>query len=89
MLAFIQMMLFALVSGLVAPLLFDSALKLALGVLAGLAGSFACWRLSLRMARGHRRRLSSALGVMRWGSGPTFGHELNRIAVELVSECRT
>jgi DHA1 family bicyclomycin/chloramphenicol resistance-like MFS transporter len=51
MLAFIQMMLFALVSGLVAPLLFDSALKLALGVLAGLAGSFACWRLSLRMAR--------------------------------------
>ena len=50
MLAFIQMMLFALVSGLVAPLLFDSALKLALGVLGGLAGSFACWRLSLRMA---------------------------------------
>jgi len=52
MLAFIQMMLFALVSGLVAPLLFDSALKLALGVLGGLAGSFACWRLSLRMAGG-------------------------------------
>lgn len=50
MLAFIQMMLFALVSGLVAPLLFDSALKLALGVLAGLVGSFGCWRLSLRMA---------------------------------------
>ncbi|SHG70437.1 multidrug effflux MFS transporter [Massilia sp. CF038] len=50
MLSFIQMMLFALVSGLVAPLLFDSALKLACGVLAGLVGSFACWRLSLRMA---------------------------------------
>jgi DHA1 family bicyclomycin/chloramphenicol resistance-like MFS transporter len=50
MLAFIQMMLFALVSGVVAPLLFDSALKLAMGVLAGLIASFACWRLSLRMA---------------------------------------
>jgi DHA1 family bicyclomycin/chloramphenicol resistance-like MFS transporter len=50
MLAFIQMTLFALVSGLVAPLLFDSALKLACGVLAGLAASFACWRLSLLMA---------------------------------------
>ncbi len=51
MLAFIQMMLFALVSGLVAPLLFDSAFKLALGVLVGLVASFACWRLSLRMAK--------------------------------------
>jgi DHA1 family bicyclomycin/chloramphenicol resistance-like MFS transporter len=51
MLAFIQMMLFAMVSGLVAPMLFDSALKLACGVLAGLVASFACWRLSLRMAR--------------------------------------
>jgi DHA1 family bicyclomycin/chloramphenicol resistance-like MFS transporter len=44
------MMLFALVSGLVAPMLFDSALKLALGVLAGLVLSFICWRLSLRLA---------------------------------------
>lgn len=50
MLSFIQMMLFAMVSGLLAPMLFDSALKLALGVLAGLLASFACWRLSLRMA---------------------------------------
>ncbi len=50
MLSFIQMMLFAMVSGLVAPLLFGSALKMACGVLAGLAGSFVCWRLSLRMA---------------------------------------
>ena len=50
MLSFIQMMLFALVSGLVAPMLFDSALKLACGVLAGLAASFACWRLSKRLA---------------------------------------
>jgi DHA1 family bicyclomycin/chloramphenicol resistance-like MFS transporter len=47
MLSFIQMMAFALVSGLVAPMLFDSAFKLACGVLAGLAISFACWRLSL------------------------------------------
>jgi DHA1 family bicyclomycin/chloramphenicol resistance-like MFS transporter len=44
------MTLFALVSGLVAPMLFDSALKLAWGVLAGLVASFACWRLSRRMA---------------------------------------
>jgi DHA1 family bicyclomycin/chloramphenicol resistance-like MFS transporter len=50
MLSFLQMMVFAMVSGLLAPLLFDSALKLALGVLAGLVASFACWRLALRMA---------------------------------------
>jgi DHA1 family bicyclomycin/chloramphenicol resistance-like MFS transporter len=50
MLAFIQMMLFAMVSGLLAPMLFDSALKLACGVLAGLVASFACWRVSLRLA---------------------------------------
>ena len=42
--------LFALVSGLVAPMLFDSALKLACGVLAGLVASFACWRLSRVLA---------------------------------------
>lgn len=50
MVGFIQMMAFALVSGLVAPLLFDSALKLALGVAGGLALSFGAWRLSVRMA---------------------------------------
>ena len=49
MLSFIQMMSFALVSGLVAPLLFDSAFKLASGVAVGLAISFACWRLSRLM----------------------------------------
>lgn len=49
MLAFIQMMSFALVSGLLAPVLFDSALKLAWGVMAGLVASFLCWRLSLRV----------------------------------------
>jgi DHA1 family bicyclomycin/chloramphenicol resistance-like MFS transporter len=38
MLSFIQMLSFAIVSGLVAPLLFGSALKLVL--------SFVCWRLS-------------------------------------------
>jgi DHA1 family bicyclomycin/chloramphenicol resistance-like MFS transporter len=47
MLAFIQMMSFALVSGLVAPLLFGSALKLACGVACALVLSFAAWRLSL------------------------------------------
>jgi DHA1 family bicyclomycin/chloramphenicol resistance-like MFS transporter len=50
MIGFIQMMSFALVSGLVAPLLFHSALHLALGVAAGLALSFAAWRLSVLMA---------------------------------------
>ncbi|MDQ2823512.1 MAG: multidrug effflux MFS transporter [Pseudomonadota bacterium] len=46
MLAFIQMMSFALVSGLVAPLLFGSAFKMACGVSVGLLLSFAAWRLS-------------------------------------------
>jgi len=50
MVGFIQMMSFALVSGLVAPLLFDSALKLALGVAGGLLLSFGAWRLSVRTA---------------------------------------
>lgn len=47
MLSFIQMMAFALVSGLLAPVLFESALKLAWGVMALLLASFVCWRLSL------------------------------------------
>ncbi|MDB5961225.1 MAG: uncharacterized protein JWP59_2519 [Massilia sp.] len=46
MLSFIQMIAFALVSGLVAPLLFGSALKLASGMLAGVVLAFVCWRLS-------------------------------------------
>jgi DHA1 family bicyclomycin/chloramphenicol resistance-like MFS transporter len=46
MLSFIQMISFAVVSGLVAPLLFGSALKLAGGMLGGLVLSFVCWRLS-------------------------------------------
>lgn len=50
MVGFIQMMSFALVSGLVAPLLFGSALKLALGVSVGLVLSFVCWRGSVRGA---------------------------------------
>jgi DHA1 family bicyclomycin/chloramphenicol resistance-like MFS transporter len=44
--SFIQMLMFALVSGLVAPLLFDSAFKLACGMLTGLVLSFALWRFS-------------------------------------------
>lgn len=50
MLSFVQMMVFALVSGLLAPMLFDSAFKLACGVLATLVLSLACWRLGLRSA---------------------------------------
>ncbi|RJG20817.1 Bcr/CflA family drug resistance efflux transporter, partial [Massilia cavernae] len=49
MLAFIQMMAFALVSGLVAPALFGSAFKLACGVLVGMVGSLACWRISRKV----------------------------------------
>ncbi|GAB3454287.1 alcaligin export MFS transporter Bcr [Massilia terrae] len=50
MLSFIQMMSFALVSGLVAPMLFGSAFKLACGVTVGLVLSFCSWRVSLRLA---------------------------------------
>jgi DHA1 family bicyclomycin/chloramphenicol resistance-like MFS transporter len=46
MLSFIQMISFAIVSGVVAPLLFGSALKLASGMLGGLVLSFVFWRLS-------------------------------------------
>lgn len=44
--SFLQMMLFALVSGLVAPLLFGSALHLALGLGACLAVSYAAYHLA-------------------------------------------
>ena len=44
--SFIQMILFALVSGLVAPLLFDSALHLAWGVLISLVFSLIAWMLA-------------------------------------------
>ena len=50
MLSFIQMMAFALVSGLVAPLLFDSAFKLACGVAVGLVASFVASRLAAMSA---------------------------------------
>jgi len=43
--SFLQMAVFALVSGLVAPLLFESALKMACGVSIGLALSFVFWIL--------------------------------------------
>jgi DHA1 family bicyclomycin/chloramphenicol resistance-like MFS transporter len=51
MMSFIQMISFALVSGLVAPLLFDSAFKLACGVAVGLVLSFISWQLSVRFKR--------------------------------------
>ncbi len=51
MVGFIQMMSFALVSGLVAPLLFGSALKLACGAAIGCVLSFLMWRLSRRFAK--------------------------------------
>lgn len=43
MMSFMQMLLFALVSGLVAPLLYDSALKIAIGVATGVAISAVLW----------------------------------------------
>jgi DHA1 family bicyclomycin/chloramphenicol resistance-like MFS transporter len=46
--SFIQMMMFALVSGFAAPLLFDSAFKLACGMGACMLASFGFWRLSRR-----------------------------------------
>ena len=46
LLSFIQMICFAIVSGLVAPMLFGSAFKLACAMLGGLALSLVCWRLS-------------------------------------------
>lgn len=46
MLGFIQMTAFALVAGFLAPLLFDSALKLALGLAGTLLLSFMLWCLS-------------------------------------------
>jgi len=49
LLSFIQMMTFALVSGLVAPLLFGSAFKLACGLAAGLVLGFLAWQASVRM----------------------------------------
>ncbi|WP_036665597.1 multidrug effflux MFS transporter [Paludibacterium yongneupense] len=51
---FLQMMIFALVSGFVAPLVFDSAAKLAYCHLAGLALSLVLWRRGCRrVACGH------------------------------------
>jgi DHA1 family bicyclomycin/chloramphenicol resistance-like MFS transporter len=52
MLAFIQMMSFALISGLVAPLLFGSAFQLACGVTVGLVGSLAASQLAGLAAKG-------------------------------------
>lgn len=43
--SFTQMFMFAMVSGFVAPILFESAFKLACGVATGLCLSFVCWLL--------------------------------------------
>ncbi len=43
LLTFVQMLIFSVISGVVAPLLFDSALKLAIGVLACATLSAGCW----------------------------------------------
>jgi DHA1 family bicyclomycin/chloramphenicol resistance-like MFS transporter len=51
--SFIQMLTFAIISGVVAPLLFDSGLKLALGMVVGLILSFICWLASTHV-RGTR-----------------------------------
>jgi DHA1 family bicyclomycin/chloramphenicol resistance-like MFS transporter len=47
--SFVQMMAFALAAGLLAPLLFGSAFKYALGMAAGVALSLLFWRLSQAM----------------------------------------
>lgn len=46
--SFVQMLIFSLVSGVVAPLLFDSALKLAAGELACFLLTVLCWRIGTR-----------------------------------------
>jgi DHA1 family bicyclomycin/chloramphenicol resistance-like MFS transporter len=55
---FVQMVVFALVSGLLAPVLFDSALKLACGVLAAAAVSALCWLRAGRSAPAKAAALS-------------------------------
>lgn len=49
MLSFTQMMIFALASGFLAPLLFDTALHLAMGVAGLLASSMVLWTLAQRL----------------------------------------
>lgn len=51
LMSFLQMLIFSLVSGVIAPLLFDSAIKLAAGVLAGFALSAACWAIGARAGK--------------------------------------
>lgn len=47
LLGFLRMLVFSMMSGIVAPLLFDSALKLAAGLMACLVLAAACWRVGL------------------------------------------
>lgn len=57
---FVQMMIFALVSGFVAPLLFGSAFKLALGMAAGVLLSAGCWYASAARPPQPERRTSAS-----------------------------
>lgn len=51
LLSFVQMLIFSIVSGVLAPLLFDSAFKLAGGVLLCLMLCLACWAFGTRAAK--------------------------------------
>ena len=70
LLSFLQMLIFSLVSGVVAPLLFDSAFKLAEGLLAGFLLTVLCWWL------GSRRRTEAAAfaSPAGWARGEAHTH---------------
>ncbi|MGI4859852.1 MAG: multidrug effflux MFS transporter [Janthinobacterium lividum] len=55
---FVQMLIFALISGFIAPLLFGSALHLALGCGVGVALSVICWRFHTRLCPANARGVS-------------------------------
>src|SRR5690606_38573423 len=57
--SFVQMTIFALVSGMVAPLLFHDPLLLALGMVVGAALSIGLWWVSIRYAARHTDAPSS------------------------------
>lgn len=50
LLSFVQMLIFTLISGIVAPLLFDNPLKLAAGMFACFLLTVACWEAGKRLA---------------------------------------
>ncbi|HJV82188.1 multidrug effflux MFS transporter [Noviherbaspirillum sp.] len=51
LMSFVQMLIFSLVSGVVAPMLFDSAIQLAQGVLAFFMLTLACWAIGARVRK--------------------------------------